>query len=1724
MDYIKHRISIIRSRFKRKGQRILSLILAMLLLLPNIVSFTYADEMNDPNKFYEAYTEGTEEPWSYGYDNSTVNWYRVKKDPISITDSYTPPYSNANKNKDDLVAYCFNAKRLRPNTQHYYTEKSDYSNPMYESYSKSGTSEHTHYTRTTDVLGFLKGLDFQTDDEAKVFISYNTRTGEGVPYDPSGREQEQAEIFRKNLLKVLYNGFGGDPDASKKMQGTASDRSFRMATQRAVYFFVNGATFENSEHYYTDVNYEDVDDLFEALISGEGEDPPAGQSLYLYMLNTEDDTYTGKSGNHPRYYGKTYQNLVAADFYDLPGHQVKFGKYTFGTVDGDEALVGAQVSVTNVNTNKVISEWTSDGSDQIVYLEAGNYVFKESSAPEGYLKVPDIFFTVDNNGKVTVTSVDGRAEAEYDDVVKVTSEGLTIYDKERDFQVRKSWAEGMEPKPVTLELLKDGQPTGQTVLLDGTETPVPWTHTWTGLDDDEAYQYSVREVNEEYESEDLGFQPYTYTYTVSTVVPGQPEYADVTSFQKTSASYLKNGQKIVLVESAEASDSGYYLREGKTGYAIRKSGNDLDWSLDALQITGDKITSNTDGLEFTVEDLSNGEFYLKSGNSYLYKTKDDFVGFTPHKTSSNHKPSASKFILTSGGQLQLADGSRVLGYWNNHTGRGTERFVMIKKSKMTGTWTNTYFSVYAKTTERVKISESNDEIREEEVSVSGVYYTLHNIGTKTNAPKVTFNKFAMDTSELLAGANLKLTREDGSQVLSWTTGRAGKKISLEAGSYVLEETAAPEGYNKVPKIHFSVDEEGKVTITEVEGFSGSDYSHLVTVDNDNVLNICDPALPKVTFNKFALDTGDVLAGANLKLTREDGSSVQSWTTGTAGRIISLEAGSYVLEETAAPQGHTTVPKIHFTVDEEGKVTITEVEGFSGSDYSHLVTVDNDNVINICDPAEVDKKEVEVIKTWDKTYAGEKPSIQVGLYHGDQLVTGEGITNPVTLNGSESPTPWYYKWTGLDPDITYTVREIVPDGANYYPVEGTTTVQYREDRIPGTSSSQTLTNVTNMASIANGTEIVLVNRNNSNKMLGSNASLTTTAPINGTTGTVANSNIWIVANYNSSQQYFTLYNKESEQYLYYKVSGGNYVLTTSSEHASTIRFNSSKFQIYIQNLRNYYYLDNSTSSIKFTSTSTTSDYRFYKVTTTPGTDDTFTEVEQTRFNITNYPKQQGELTTIISADGNPSSTAKSVSIEVDAAGSDVSVTDTVSYQGLVAGEKYTVISELYEVLADGTVDASNPKARKEAELTAEATEGTWTIDFGTVKLEPGKKYVAYETAVSVNNLIDENGDSVPDAKQTVEHRNPSDIAQTIVTTLPETVDVEVTKDWSKNFDESEKRPVEVILYKDGGEYDRVTLTADDNWYYKWTDLPKNAVYTVDEVVPEEMENVWIKTIEDLNVKVTEKRNYNFESMGNGRKMTYQDENRKTVDVLSWAACINQTYLDPAGQKNIEYLIREGAGYSDVKPLIKDQNLSPEAYLRLQRVTYYFVRNYASGDKTFNGSIFSNYQRVVWNITDDYNINTYWKDTEKYSGFRDFYLVSYGLSPDSEAETIAEVKDMGNGNKIPDKLYEVSDEEIRNTLRITTLETDQMGKKNVWDDEETPYQNLLHAEIVEPESGSANVMKFTIHNDKVRTFTLPDTGGVLWRTGLTVGMLCILFACAGYVLYRRKRIYQAVFFRR
>ena len=110
-------------------------------------------------------------------------------------------------------------------------------------------------------------------------------------------------------------------------------------------------------------------------------------------------------------------------------------KITFSKVDlGGDEVAGAEVEIYKGDTvtGDPVEKWTSGTTPKELNLAPGTYVFHEKAAPNGLLKVTDITFKVNYNGKVEVTNIGEKDAKGEDNLVVAADSKITITDKTDD--------------------------------------------------------------------------------------------------------------------------------------------------------------------------------------------------------------------------------------------------------------------------------------------------------------------------------------------------------------------------------------------------------------------------------------------------------------------------------------------------------------------------------------------------------------------------------------------------------------------------------------------------------------------------------------------------------------------------------------------------------------------------------------------------------------------------------------------------------------------------------------------------------------------------------------------------------------------------------------------------------------------------------------------------------------------------------------------------------------------------------------------------------------------------------------------------------------------------------------------------------------------------------------------------------------------------------------------
>ena len=245
----------------------------------------------------------------------------------------------------------------------------------------------------------------------------------------------------------------------------------------------------------------------------------------------------------------------------------------------------------------------------------------------------------------------------------------------------------------------------------------------------------------------------------------------------------------------------------------------------------------------------------------------------------------------------------------------------------------------------------------------------------TRVTKVTVSKIASDTNAALPGAEMEIWNESRTKQLdSWTTDGKAHTVSLTEGTYILHEANVPDGYNKAEDITFTVNKNGTFQI-------GDDKVESITMVD--VLITGSVSVRKVD----ADDNSSDLSGAHLVITNTTtGKVIDQWDTdGRAHPVAGLKPGTYTLTETVPPQNYEKAADIHFKVDTDGKVYITDTDPNTLVDGNGIVMKDAKTPVTPPTPPTPTKTEITIRKVGSDDKNTDLPGAKLAVKQDDTVI-------------------------------------------------------------------------------------------------------------------------------------------------------------------------------------------------------------------------------------------------------------------------------------------------------------------------------------------------------------------------------------------------------------------------------------------------------------------------------------------------------------------------------------------------------------------------------------------------------------------------------------------------------------------------------------------------------------------------------------------------------------------
>ena len=224
----------------------------------------------------------------------------------------------------------------------------------------------------------------------------------------------------------------------------------------------------------------------------------------------------------------------------------------------------------------------------------------------------------------------------------------------------------------------------------------------------------------------------------------------------------------------------------------------------------------------------------------------------------------------------------------------------------------------------------------QEIIPTYLYPTTKTVNTSINfnifKSKVVITKVDKSTNKQLAGATLVLKDSKGGVVTSWkTTGSAHVIENLPKGTYTIQETAAPAGYelNTTP-LKFTISDTNRTATLTF-------YNHKKETTKGSVKII-----------KVSKETGKPLVGAKIVVKNEAGKVIASWTSTNDYHVIEdLPNGKYTAQETEAPKGYIldTTPQ-EFTITDNNKNITLKLYNKAASKVVSIIKIDQDTKVII----------------------------------------------------------------------------------------------------------------------------------------------------------------------------------------------------------------------------------------------------------------------------------------------------------------------------------------------------------------------------------------------------------------------------------------------------------------------------------------------------------------------------------------------------------------------------------------------------------------------------------------------------------------------------------------------------------------------------------------------------------------------------------------------------------
>lgn len=679
------------------------------------------------------------------------------------------------------------------------------------------------------------------------------------------------------------------------------------------------------------------------------------EGLVVGKTYTLSETVTAKDYVKATDIKFTVKNSSELETVTMKDKQVSFTKTD---VTGEKEVEGAEITVTDKETGKVVDKWTSGKDSHFINgLEEGKtYILSETVSPEEYVKSTDIEFTVSKekvNEKVNMKDKQVKVSKLTVGGEEVTGALMQIIDE--DGNVVDEWysdgkyhfANNLE-EGKTYTLHEDLAPIGLNLANDFTfdvttekeNQTVEMTDTMTEVEKTDVDGKAVKEAT-------LSIVSAKTKEIVDQWVTGQhiidldkDVKAQLEENGKAEGTYMDEEDSMVTFSISKNKDREDYtlmqVKDGITTYAnIDLKGNETTHRVQGLIAGEDYILRETKTPE---------EYVTAKGIEFTAGEDEDQTLVMQDKQVTISKTTVSGDEVT-GALMQIKDeDGNIIDEWTSegkvHYATGLvegKKYTLHEDLAPTGLnlANDIEFEVsYEKENQKVEMIDTINEVSKVDEKgnlLKGAEMTVTSNKTKNIIDKWVSGQHIFDVTDEMK-AQLKengkaegtyMDEEDSTVQYSIAKNKGKDDYTvmfvkdgvttytnidldgnetrhmiqgLEAGEeYVLKETKTPDGYATFKTQTFTA-EEGKDTV-------------LSMTDEDT----------KIEISKQDITTKKELEGAKLKVTDKDGKVIDEWTSGKQPHMIkNLTAGeTYTLTEVIAPKNYKVAESIQFTVKDTG---------------------------------------------------------------------------------------------------------------------------------------------------------------------------------------------------------------------------------------------------------------------------------------------------------------------------------------------------------------------------------------------------------------------------------------------------------------------------------------------------------------------------------------------------------------------------------------------------------------------------------------------------------------------------------------------------------------------------------------------------------------------------------------------------------------------------------------